>query len=122
MDELIYWKEEAAKQRLRADREQHQKGGWLLSTFLLGLFTLMVIYSKVRTPRSAQWDVDYEKPIVTLVTFSHWWSGAERTEYAWGKADNGEEGWLPVDKYGHTSKDADEIKRAYDPPDDFRGY
>ena len=115
MDEMTYWKDEASKQRVRADREQHQKGGWLLSTFLLGLFALVVIYSKVTTPRSAQWDVDYEKPVVTLVTFPHWGGGADRTEYAWGKADSGEEGWLPVNKNGHTSKYADDILRDNSP-------
>ena len=121
MDDLTYWIDEAERQKERANLEESKKGNWIGCTFFLGIFAFLTVWSwteSLTAQRPAQWDVNYEKPVVTLVSFPHWWSGwadAELTDYAWGTSDTGEEGWLPVNKYGHTSKFADEILRDHSP-------
>ena len=90
---------------------ESDKAGWQGAFIMLGFVVLLCAYSWVTTPRPSRWDVNYEKPVVTLVTFPHWWSGAERTDYAWGTADTGEEGWLLIDKDGHVSKYANGMLR-----------
>jgi hypothetical protein len=69
------WSLEGKMRKLESD-----KAGWQGAFIMLGFVVLLCAYSWATTPRPSRWDVSYGKPVVTLVTFPHWWSGAERTD------------------------------------------